>query len=122
MPCLVPWNVQSTPGVSGAWWAPAADMVIRPLGLIASALSRFAECPEYTGGPGRVASRGTGARSQGMGEDGLIGPAADTGCPLGLGWIGGRVLLVYFPLSLDSGVGWFPNSLRDGMRATSVPI
>ena len=96
MPCLVPWNVQSTPEVSGAWWAPAADMVLRPLGLVAYAFSRFAECPEYTGGPGRVASRGTGARSQGMGEDGLIGPAADTGCPPGLGWIGGRVLLVYF--------------------------
>ena len=53
------------------WWedgAPDADTVIRPLRLVAYALSRFAECPEYTGGPGKVAGRGTEAQSPEMGE------------------------------------------------------
>ena len=166
------------------WWedgAPDADTVIRPLRLVAYALSRFAECPEYTGGLGKVAGRGTGARSQEMGGGwpywssrcwcrylqlisrwlggcwlvGVVlgltwgpvrslprgaggwlvkspgprgsdidGSAAvtDTGWPLGLCWVGGRMLLAYFPLSLDSGVGWFPNSLQGGIWATSVPI
>ena len=48
--------------------APDADSVIRPLRLVAYALSGFAECPEYTGGPGKVAGRATEAQSPEMGE------------------------------------------------------
>ena len=96
-------------------------MVIRHLGLLASALSRFAACPEYTGGPGK-ASRGTGARrSQGVGKMALLAQPLIPVVPLGwVGLVGGCSWSIL--IESKFGVGWSPHSLRDGMRAASVPI
>ena len=95
-------------------------MVMRPLGLLASALSRFAACPEYTGGPGK-ASRGTGARSQGVGKMALLAQPLIPVVPLGwVGLVGGCCWSIL--IESKFGVGWSPHSPRDDMRMASVPI
>ena len=92
--------------------APGADTVIRPQGLVACALSRFAECSEYAGGLGNVASRGVGCGAGDRGRMALLAQPLIPAVPLD--WVG-SVGGCCWSILIESRFGWAGFLTRSGM-------